>query len=184
MSRLPRRTLILSIPLIAFAALLFFLAQGLSNDPRLLPSALIDRPMPDFSLRDLQEPSRLVSARDFTGHIALINVWATWCPACYDEHETLLKLAREGVTIYGLNYKDERAKALAWLERLGNPYVRVIDDSGGRLGLDLGVYGAPETYLIDAAGVIRYRHVGVVTDQIWDDEFLPRIELLNAEGKA
>lgn len=184
MSRARKLTLLLSIPLLGFAALLFFLSQGLGNDPRLLPSALIDRPLPEFSLPDLQAPRRTMTGADLKGEIALLNVWATWCPSCYDEHDQLLALAANGVPIFGLNYKDERQAALDWLNRLGNPYRRIVEDADGQLGLDLGVYGAPETYLLDASGVVRYRHVGVVTEAVWNEDFLPRIELLRAGGKV
>ncbi len=184
MSRARRLTFLLSIPLLGFAALLFFLTKGLGNDPRLLPSALIDRPLPDFSLPDLQAPARALTVADLKGEIALLNVWATWCPSCYDEHHQLLELAADGVPIFGLNYKDERQAALEWLSRLGNPYQRIVEDAQGQLGLDLGVYGAPETYLLDASGVVRYRHVGVVTGDVWNEQFLPRIELLRTEGKG
>jgi len=184
MSRARKLTLLLSIPLLAFAVLLYFLTQGLSNDPRLLPSALIDRPLPAFSLPDLQPPHASLTVADLRGEVALLNVWATWCPSCYDEHDKLLELAASGVPIFGLNYKDERNEALALLDRLGNPYRRVVEDVGGQLGLDLGVYGAPETYLLDASGTVRYRHVGVVTDQVWKQQFLPRIDLLRNGNKG
>ena len=181
-SRKLRLTLILSIPLVGFAALVLLLGSGLGKDPRLLPSALIDRPMPDFSLPSLKEPGRTLTVADLTGDIALVNVWGTWCPSCYDEHPVLLKLAEDGVPIYGLNYKDESPKAIQWLEDLGDPYKLNVVDAKGTLALDMGVYGAPETFLLDERGVIRYRHVGVVTEQVWEEVFLPRIELIREEG--
>lgn len=177
-----RLTLILSIPLVGFIALVLLLGSGLGNDPRLLPSVLIDRPLPDFSLPALKDPGRVLTAADLKGEIALVNVWGTWCPSCYDEHPVLLKLAESGVTIYGLNYKDESPKAIQWLADLGDPYKLNVVDEKGSLALDMGVYGAPETYLLDERGVIRYRHVGVVTEQIWEEVFAPRIELIRGEG--
>jgi len=156
----------LFLPLVLFAALALFLLRGLSLDPRALPSALIDQPLPSFSLPALGREEMLDRAA-VTGEAALFNVWATWCISCRVEHPYLTQLARQGVAIYGINYKDDDAAALGWLEELGDPYVASIADREGTLGLDLGVYGAPETYLVDAAGVVRYRHVGVVDERVW-----------------
>ena len=161
-----RKSLFL-IPLALFLGLGFFLWKGLYLDPRELPSAMIDRPMPAFELPSLTEPDRQLSVADLKGEVALINVWATWCPTCKEEHSFLNKLAQQGVVIYGINYKDEPVKATSWLQRYLNPYREVILDKEGRLGLDLGVYGAPETYVIDANGTIRYRHVGAVDAKVW-----------------
>jgi cytochrome c biogenesis protein CcmG/thiol:disulfide interchange protein DsbE len=173
-----RLSVLLALPLAGFLVLLWFLWRGLGNDPSLLPSALIDRPLPVFTAATLDDPGRIVTPADLKGDIALLNVWATWCPSCRAEHEMLRGLASQGVIIYGVNYKDERDKALDWLHTLGNPYRLNIDDAAGQLGIDLGVYGAPETYLLDARGVIRYRHVGVLDDQVWRENFLPRIRML------
>lgn len=173
-----RLSVLLALPLAGFLVLLWFLWRGLGNDPSLLPSALIDRPLPVFKAATLDDPGRIVTPADLKGDIALLNVWATWCPSCRAEHEMLRVLASQGVIIYGVNYKDERDKALDWLHTLGNPYRLNIDDAAGQLGIDLGVYGAPETYLLDARGVIRYRHVGVLDDQVWRENFLPRIRML------
>jgi cytochrome c biogenesis protein CcmG/thiol:disulfide interchange protein DsbE len=173
-----RLSVLLALPLAGFLVLLWFLWRGLGNDPSLLPSALIDRPLPVFTAATLDDPGRIVTPGDLKGDIALLNVWATWCPSCRAEHEMLRGLASQGVIIYGVNYKDERDKALDWLHTLGNPYRLNIDDAAGQLGIDLGVYGAPETYLLDARGVIRYRHVGVLDDQVWRENFLPRIRML------
>lgn len=182
MSPTLRRTLLLALPLLGFMVLLGLLWRGLSNDPRLLPSMLIDKPLPVFAMADLKDPSRKITTDDFKGKISLINVWATWCPSCQIEHPTLLKLAQQGVAIYGVNYKDQRALALDWLNQLGNPYTFVIEDAAGQLGIDLGVYGAPETFLIDKNGVIRYRHVGVLDEQAWAEEFLPRIRAIEEQS--
>jgi len=160
--------LLLFIPLTLFAVLVLFLWKGLSIDPRELPSALIDKPFPTFKVEALLQPERQLSSADFIGKPVLVNVWATWCPSCRQEHEQLLRIAQENkIGIIGLNYKDDRAAATKWLSALGNPYRFNIYDKSGMLGLDLGVYGAPETYLLDAQGIIRFRHVGVVTEQTW-----------------
>lgn len=160
--------LLLFIPLALFISLSFFLWKGLSIDPRELPSALIDKPFPEFQVATLLQPERMLSKADFIGKPVLVNVWATWCPSCRQEHEQLLRIAQDNkINIIGLNYKDERAAATNWLRQLGNPYAFNIYDEAGMLGLDLGVYGAPETYLLDAQGVVRHRHVGVVTAQTW-----------------
>jgi len=161
------RKLLLFIPLALFIGMGFFLWKGLYLDPREIPSALVDRPLPAFELPSLTEPERKLSAADLKGEVALVNVWATWCPTCKEEHSFLNQLAQQGITIYGINYKDEPVKATAWLQRYLNPYREVILDQEGRLGLDLGVYGAPETYVIDAQGTIRYRHVGAVDAKVW-----------------
>lgn len=164
----------LFIPLLVFVALAFFLMKGLERDPGAMPSALLDRSMPEFSLPDLHEPDRQVSEAVFRdGEPALLNVWGTWCPACRVEHPFLMTLAERGVKIVGMDYKDERKAALAWLERLGDPYRVSFEDRDGRLGIDLGVYGAPETYLVDGDGVIRYKHVGVLDERVWRDELGP-----------
>ena len=158
-----------------------FLLRGLALDPQALPSALIDRPLPEFELPALGD-RRIVSRDTVTGEVALFNVWATWCVSCRVEHPFLTRLADQGVPIYGINYKDEDDEALKWLEELGNPYRINIVDADGSLGLDLGVYGAPETYVVDASGVIRYRHVGVVNERVWTQTLAPIVEELKREG--
>ena len=162
--------LLLFIPLLLFIVLAAFLWKGLSIDPRELPSALLDKPFPEFKLSALGDPDRVIGTEDFIGQPVLINVWATWCPSCRQEHEQLLTIAQSGeIPVIGLNYKDERGPALNWLQQLGIPYQFNIYDVDGMLGLDLGVYGAPETYLLDAQGIIRHRHVGVLTAQDWQE---------------
>ena len=173
----------LFIPLFLFFVLAGFLLRGLQLDPTEMPSALIDRPLPEFQLARLGE-STTVQRSEVVGEVALFNVWATWCVSCRMEHPYLQKLADEGVAIFGVNYKDESGAALAWLRQLGNPYKLNIEDVEGTLGLDLGVYGAPETYLVDAGGVIRYRHVGVVNDRIWKGVLQPLYEELSREASA
>jgi cytochrome c biogenesis protein CcmG/thiol:disulfide interchange protein DsbE len=171
----------LFIPLGIFLVLAAFLLKGLSLDPQALPSALIDRPLPAFSLPVLGE-ERTVTQASVSGEVALFNVWATWCASCRVEHPFLTRLADSGVPIYGINYKDEDAAALRWLDELGDPYRVNIVDAEGSLGLDLGVYGAPETYVVDARGVIRYRHVGVVNERVWAEILGPIVDELRREG--
>ena len=171
----------LFLPLILFTVLALFLFRGLSLDPKEMPSALIDDPFPSFDLPKLGADERL-SAENLAGRVGLLNVWATWCPSCRVEHPYLLQLSARGVPIYGLNYKDEDAAAQRWLQQLGDPYRFNIVDREGSLGLDLGVYGAPETYLIDAQGVIRYRHVGVVDESAWRSTLEPLYLSLGGEA--
>jgi len=169
----------LFLPLFVFAVLSMFLFRGLWLDPSEMPSALLGRPLPAFQLPGLGESGQRART-DLIGRAGLVNVWATWCPTCRVEHPYLLRLAGEGVPIYGLNYKDEDGAALRWLEELGNPYQFIIADREGTLGMDLGVYGAPETYLIDAAGVIHYRHVGMVDETVWREVLAPLYRRLAA----
>ena len=163
------------LPLAAFLLLVVLLVRGLSLDPTELPSARLDDSLPDFNLPVLGE-SVSRQGEDWRGEPALINVWATWCFSCRVEHPYRLELAQNGVTIYGLNYKDDPEKALVWLDDLGNPYTETVVDKDGSLGLDLGVYGAPETYVIDASGVVQHRHVGVVNEQVWNEQLSPYFE--------
>jgi len=167
------------VPLILFVVLALFLFRGLQLDPRELPSALIDRPLPEFKLPVLGAPEQ-VTRQDVIGQVSLFNVWATWCVSCRVEHPYLQQLADRGIPIYGVNYKDVDADALGWLAELGDPYRANIVDAEGTLGLDLGVYGAPETYLVDAAGVIRYRHVGVLDERVWQTTLQPLFEQFSA----
>ncbi|MFK7975058.1 MAG: DsbE family thiol:disulfide interchange protein [Halioglobus sp.] len=171
------------LPLGLFVLLGLFLMRGLSLDPKEMPSALIDRPLPNFAL-DALGTSETVQREDVIGQVSLFNVWATWCISCRVEHPYLEKLARdENVPIYGVNYKDTDELAQQWLLDMGDPYVVIVADREGTLGLDLGVYGAPETYIVDAQGIIRYRHVGVIDDRVWSGTLLPIYnELLAAQG--
>ncbi len=162
------RRFLLFIPLVVFIAMGGLFWKGLQLDPTELPSALLNKPVPAFSLPSLQDENKLLTEKDLKGKPALLNVWATWCPTCKQEHAQLNRIAREeGVTIYGINYKDERSAAREWLRRYMDPYVVNVFDEKGTLGLDLGVYGAPETYVLDANGVIRYKHVGAVDEKVW-----------------
>lgn len=173
------KRLLLFMPLLVFAVMAIFLLRGLENDPAELPSALVNQPFPPFKLQALRDSSRMLSEKDFQGEVVLVNVWATWCFACRIEHPMLNRLSEEGVKIIGLNYKDERNAAIAWLAERGDPYQFNIFDLQGSLGIDLGVYGAPETYLVDAEGVIRHRRVGVVDERVWEQDFLPLYEQLS-----
>ncbi len=169
-----------AIPLVFFILLVGFLAVGLRHDPHEVPSPLIDKPAPAFQLAQLNDSSRTFSAADMRGKVWLLNVWASWCVTCRDEHPLLLQYARSGaLPIYGLNYKDKREDALSWLGELGDPYVLSVSDNDGRVGIDYGVYGAPETYLIDRDGIIRFKQVGPVTPDIWQDKILPLAQTLN-----
>ena len=174
---------LLFLPLLLAVIVGVVLFKGIGKDPTKLDSALVGKQVPAFSLKDLNAPEKALDESLFQGEITLLNVWGTWCPACRDEHEDLMWLAREkNVTIIGLNYKDNRDDALVWLDRLGDPYRTVIYDPRGTLGFDLGVYGAPETFVIDAAGVVRYRHVGVVNAQVWEQVLLPVINEARENG--
>lgn len=155
------------LPLLVFVFLGLFLLRGIKLDPDELPSPLIGQPVPAFRLPELSA-DKVLTVDDLKGKVILLNVWATWCVSCKMEHPYLLNLAKEGVIIVGLNYKDDKQQALQWLKELGNPYAFNIADAEGRLGLDLGVFGAPETYLIDKEGIIRHKHVGVINNQVWE----------------
>ena len=159
----------LFVPLFAFALLAVLLFRGLSLDPTALPSALLDKPFPAFTLPTLTSNTPRGRDEVIQGP-ALVNVWATWCYSCRVEHPFLIELAERGIPIVGLNYKDDPAKAREWLIDLGDPYRESISDTEGSLGLDLGVYGAPETYVVDAVGNVRYRHVGVLDQTVWEGQ--------------
>lgn len=168
------------IPLGLFVVLVAFLAIGLRKDPHEVPSPLINKAAPPFQLPQLKDPGQTFSAEQMRGRVWLLNVWASWCFSCRDEHPFLLQYARSGVVpIYGFNYKDKREDALSWLGELGDPYVLSVSDFDGRVGIDYGVYGAPETYLIDRDGIIRFKHVGPVTPDVWQKNILPLVQQLN-----
>ena len=161
-----------ALPLVVFASLIIVLFSFLSDRDDQLETALIDSSFPEFKLGSLSDESRVLTKQDIIKLPALINVWATWCIACRVEHPFLMKLKEESrLTIYGLNYKDNKLKALDLLERDGNPFEFSIYDFEGRLAIDLGVYGAPETFFIDKNGLIRERHVGVIDERVWEEKF-------------
>ena len=141
-----------------------------------MPSALIDDPVPEFSLRTVKDENARITPDIFKGKVSLINVWATWCISCRVEHPYLNQLAEQGIEIYGVNYKDDVIEAQKWLKNLHDPYVLSVVDEDGRLGIDLGVFGAPETYIVDKKGIIRYKHVGVVNDRVWTKTLQPIYE--------
>jgi cytochrome c biogenesis protein CcmG/thiol:disulfide interchange protein DsbE len=153
------------------------------NDPHELPSALLGKPFPEFIAPRLDDPGRQVDRRYLLGEPVLVNVWATWCPTCKAEHDELMRIGAEtGIRIIGVNYKDDRNKALDWLERFGDPYQFVIEDRDGSLGVELGVYGAPETFLLNADGIIVYKRVGDINPRIWRDELGPLVATLQSDG--
>ena len=158
------------------AAFALMAVYGLKNDPQELPSALLGKPFPAFEQPALGDPQRLLTRKDLLGKPALVNVWATWCPTCYVEHPYLVDVAQQGVRIIGVNYKDKRDKALQYLADLGNPYREVIVDQRGDFAMDLGVYGAPETFLINPQGRIVLRFAGEFNQSVWQERFLPLIE--------
>lgn len=172
----------LLLPLAVFLLMAVFLYRGLYLDPKELRSVLIDKPLPSFSQDSLEEPGRIINSDELKGQPALLNVWATWCPTCKAEHEMLNRLAAQGVAIYGINYKDDSAAAREWLQRLGNPYRFNIEDPQGSLGIDLGVYGAPETFLLDKQGIIRAKHVGAIDENVWRSKLAPLYQQLLDEA--
>lgn len=168
----------LFLPLIIFLGLVVAFAVQLQrnakgDDPKALESALVGKVIPNKVLHDLFENKTYDQSLFKQGKPLLVNVWATWCPTCYAEHQYLNLLAKEGVTIIGLDYKDQSEKAKKWLSDLGNPYQVVLKDEKGTFGFDLGVYGAPETFIVDGEGIIHYRHAGDVNDMVWKEKLLP-----------
>lgn len=170
------------IPLAVFLGMAWFLYKGLYLDPTELPSAMIDKPFPAFSLPSV-EGDKILTEADLKGKPALVNVWATWCISCRVEHPVLTQLAEQGVVIYGVNYKDVNADAKQWLKDFHNPYQLDINDADGSLGLNLGVYGAPETFLIDSNGVIRHKFVGVIDQTVWREQLASRYQALVDEAR-
>jgi len=171
------------IPLGLFAALVVLLGIGLTLNPREVPSPLIGKPAPEFDLPTVMDPDRRISRESLLGKVYLFNVWASWCVSCRQEHPLLVELSRKGVVdIYGLNYKDQREDAQRWLNYYGNPYVASGADTDGRVGIDWGVYGVPETFVIDAKGMIRHKHIGPVTPEALEEEILPLVKKLKEEA--
>jgi cytochrome c biogenesis protein CcmG/thiol:disulfide interchange protein DsbE len=162
------------LPLAIFLLIAFLLWRGLALNPRAVPSPLIGKPAPAFTVPLLSDPSQTLSAQELRGQVYLLNVWGSWCVSCRDEHPVLVELAkRKRIPLYGLNWKDKREDAVAWLERFGDPYVASGVDREGRVAIDFGVYGAPETYLIDREGVIRFKHTGPLTRAVIEEQILP-----------
>lgn len=168
------------LPLGIFITLVLFLGVGLRLNPREIPSPFIDKAAPSFKLTQLHDAAKTIAPQDMAGQVWLLNVWASWCVSCRQEHPVLMDLAKQGVVpILGLNYKDTREAGSGWLRQYGNPYQISAFDSDGRVGIDYGVYGVPETFVIDKRGVIRMKHIGPVTQQVIVEKFLPLIKELN-----
>ena len=167
------------LPLLVFVVMAAFLAIGLKLDPREVPSPLIGKPAPDFDLPQLAAQDQRLAAKDLRGQVWLLNVWASWCVACRQEHPLLVELSKSGqVKLYGLNYKDKREDALRWLANFGDPHLKSISDTDGLVGIDYGVYGVPETFVIDKQGVIRHKQIGPVTAESLRDTLLPLVAKL------
>lgn len=170
----------LLLPLVLFIGLVAFLLVGLHRDPHEVPSPLINKPAPDFKLSQLKEPTKTFSPQEMRGKVWILNFWGTWCVACREEHPLLLEYSKTGaVPIYGVDYKDDPAAAKQMLVEEGNPYAMTVSDPDGRISIDYGVYGAPESYLIDRNGVIRFKQIGPITEEVWQKEILPRAKQLN-----
>lgn len=171
------------IPLLIFICLVVLFRIGLNYDPRRVPSPLVDKPVPAFSLPELKNPAGTLGSDDLRGQVTLLNVWASWCVACLHEHPLLMELAQNSnIRIYGLNYKDEREDAIQWLARHGDPYVQSAFDYDGKIGIDLGVYGVPETFVVDREGIIRHKFIGPITAQIIEDTLMPLLDRLENPG--
>jgi cytochrome c biogenesis protein CcmG/thiol:disulfide interchange protein DsbE len=167
------------IPLALFVALAWFLYAGLSLNPREVPSPLIGKPAPAFALPRLDDPTQTVKREDMLGKVWVMNVWASWCAPCREEHPLVIALANQRkVPVIGLNYKDRPGDARNWLERLGNPYAATLIDFDGKVGIDFGVYGVPETFVIDAQGLVRFKHVGALTPQVISQKLEPLLKEL------
>ena len=171
------------VPLGIFIGLLVLLGVGLTLNPREVPSPLIGKPAPAFTLPDLNRPEVAFSHKDMLGKVWVLNVWASWCVACREEHETLLQFSKTGlVPVLGLNYKDERSDGLKWLSQFGNPYQQSLYDHDGLVGIDYGVYGVPETFVIDKRGVIRYKRIGILTPELLRDKIVPLLRELESNA--
>lgn len=173
-----KQRVMLFLPLAIFAMLAAFFWRGLSLDPNSMPSALLDKSVPAFSLPLLQNLQETRDESIFKGKVTVLNVWASWCDTCRIENPFLLQLKAQGIRIIGVDYKDNPDDALRWLAQFGNPFEEIIVDEDGRLGLDLGVFGAPETYVVDSQGVIRYKHIGDMNQKTWDEKVKPVIDKL------
>ena len=177
-----KRWWVFALPLVAFGVLAVFLGRGLSLNPREVPSPLIGKPAPDFALPQLADAAVVTKKADMAGKIWVLNVWASWCVPCREEHPLLMELAgRRLVPIIGLNYKDKRDAATQFLSRLGNPYQSTLVDADGRAGIDWGVYGVPETFVVDGAGLVRFKHIGPLNDEVVKSKLVPKIEELRRE---
>ncbi len=171
------------VPLGAFLALAALLYYGLGLDPSKVPSPLVDKALPAFQLESLKEPGKMISSEALKGKVSLVNVWASWCPSCRQEHAELVRIARgSGVQVVGFNWKDDRPAALEMLHRFGDPYAMVFYDPTNKVGIDLGVYGAPETFIVDGDGIIRHKRIGPIDGKVWEEEMLPVIKKYTSKG--
>lgn len=171
------------IPLVVFLGLVVFLAIGLTRDPREVPSPLVGKPAPAFQVPELLDPNKTISNEDFKGQVWMFNVWASWCVACREEHPLLMQLARTtDIQLIGLDYKDKREDGERFLQTRGDPYRRIAFDADGRVGINYGVYGVPETFIIDKKGVIRHKHIGPITPEALQNKILPLIQQLRSES--
>lgn len=178
------RTLKFLIPLAIFLAIALFLLKGLSRDPREIPSPLVGKPAPVFELPVLQQPDKRWSTRELQGQVWLLNVWGSWCAGCQVEHPLLNEIARRDIVpIVGLAWKDKPDAALRWLDKLGNPYATTVTDLDGKVAIDWGVYGAPETFLVDRGGTIRYKHIGPLTAEVIENRLLPEVKRWQADSR-
>lgn len=169
------------LPLGLFVVLVGFLAVGLNRDPREVPSPFIGKPAPAFAVPQLADPAKTFSPKDMAGKVWLLNVWASWCPSCRDEHALIVHAARNGdlPPVVGLNWKDQRPDAQRWLAQFGDPYAVIAYDPDNHVGIDYGVYGAPETYVIDKAGIIRFKQIGAITPEVLEKKIKPLVKELN-----
>lgn len=164
------------LPAAVFLVLVAVFVVGLTKDPSRIPSPLVDNPAPEFSLPSLQDPNVMVGSANYANQLAVVNIWATWCPGCRQEHDFLMELAEENIVpIFGLNWRDNRPDALQWLQVLGDPYIASAYDVDGRIGIDWGAYGAPETFLVDKNGIVIHKHIAPLTREIWERDFMPLI---------
>jgi cytochrome c biogenesis protein CcmG/thiol:disulfide interchange protein DsbE len=172
------------IPVAVFAALVAFFVAGLGRDQQTLPSPLVGKPAPLFELPSVEDPAQKITNRDFAGRMYVLNVWATWCVGCRQEHEALMQIAqRKEVPLLGLDWKDDMPLAQQWLRQLGDPYVATAFDAEGRTAIDWGVYGAPETFLVDEKGIVVHKHIAPLTLEIWERDFVPLIRRQGAAGE-
>ena len=168
------------IPLAVFLGLVIFLGVGLKLDPKEVPSPLINKPAPQFALTQLDNADKIIRRDDMLGKVWMLNVWASWCAACREEHPLLVEFSRQKLLpVYGLNYKDERLAGLKWLSNFGDPYDASLFDSDGKVGIDWGVYGVPETFIIDRAGIVRFKQIGPLTPEVIRTRIIPLVRQLN-----
>lgn len=173
-----KQRLLLFIPLAVFAVLALFFWRGLSLDPNKMPSALLNKPVPKFTLPRLLNAQEVRNETMLLGKVSLLNVWSTTCVTCREEHAFLNQLQAKGVHIVGIDYEDDVKDARRWIAELGNPYDDIVVDETGRLGLDLGVFGLPETYVVDKQGIIRYKHIGDINQKVWEETIQPILQSL------